>query len=53
MAVPKVKRTPLVIAAAKRQKWLIAWRQELETIRNDWVEWQKELHDRKFLNQLS
>jgi len=40
------------IKAKECHKWLAQWKQELDVIRSDQIDWQKELHDRDFLNQL-
>jgi len=54
MAIPKPKRIPTdvdqkrqALTAEQRRHWLAKWKQELQDIRNDSVEWQKELHDRE------
>lgn len=41
------------LTAEERQKWLAEWQKELKKIRSNKVEWQKELRDRQFLNQLA
>ena len=37
----------------ERRKWLSEWKKELDTIRKDKVEWQKELRDRESLSHLA
>lgn len=41
------------LTAEQRHQWLDEWSQELQKIRSNKVEWQKELQDRKLLNHLA